>query len=192
MVTTAVRPGSKTLDANWTLDDLLAMPEDDNLYEIIDGELYVMTTPVPVHQRLSMRLSVVFYQAGEATGLGRVYASPIRVRLSERDIVQPDLLFIERDQLAIETNDLIDGPPDIVVEIVSPSTRSKDRNDKATLYARAGVREYWQVDPRHRSVVVLTLTDGAYEPRPSDDGVARSAVLPGLVVDLAALFADLT
>ena len=139
-----------------------------------------------------MRLSVVFYQTGEATGLGRVYASPIRVRLSERDIVQPDLLYIERDRLAIVTDDLIEGPPDIVVEIFSPSTRSKDRNEKAKLYARFGVREYWQVDPRHRSVAVLILTDGAYEPRPTDDGVARSAVLPGLVVDLAALFADLS
>lgn len=192
MVTTAIRPTSKTLDALWTLDDLLAMPEDDNLYEIIDGELYVMTTPVPVHQQLSMKLSVVFFQAGQATGLGRVYASPIRVRLSKRNIVQPDILFIVRDRLEIVTDDLIDGAPDVVVEIFSPSTRSKDRNEKATLYARAGVREYWQVDPRHRSVVVLILRDGAYEPSTTDDGFARSAVLPGLAVDVAALFADLT
>ena len=190
-MTVAIRPGAKTLDALWTWEDLWDLPEDGNIYEIIDGELYVMAPPVPVHQGLSTRLLVAFYNASEARGLGRVYASPIGVRLSERDIVQPDLLFIARDRLDIVKRDLIDGPPDIVVEIFSPSTRSKDRNEKAALYARSGVREYWQVDPRHRSVVVLVLRDGAYEPLPHEDRIARSAVLPDLKVDTVALFADL-
>jgi Uma2 family endonuclease len=112
--------------------------------------------------------------------------------LSQRDIVQPDALLIARERLGIVRQGLIEGPPDLVVKIVSPSTRPKDRIEKAELYARSGVCEYWQVDPRHRSVIVLALRDGIYVPQPVEDGVARSVELPGLTVDVTALFADLT
>jgi Uma2 family endonuclease len=145
----------------------------------------------PVHQELIVRLIGALHAIVSSRDLGRTYTSPIAVELSEHDVVQPDILFIAKDRLGIVQKDRIIGAPDFVVEIFSPSTRSKDRTEKADLYARAGVREYRQVDPRWRSVTVLVLRDGAYEPLPQEDGIARSSVLPDLAVDVAVLFADL-
>jgi Uma2 family endonuclease len=178
-------------DANLTWADLQAIPDDGNQYEVIGGELYVMTAPIPIHQELIMRLAFALHALVTARDLGRVYVSPIAVELSDHDIVQPDILFIAKDRLGIVKKDRIIGAPDLVVEAFSPSTRSKDRMEKTDLYARSGVREYWQVDPRWRSVMVLALQDGAYQPLPLDDGIARSSVLPDLAVEVAALFADL-
>jgi len=188
----AIRPSDMALDALWTWEDLWDIPEDGNLYEIIDGELYVMAPPIPVHQEILTRSFRAFDRAAEFHGAGKVYVAPIGVKLSERDIVEPDLIFIARERLSIILQKVVDGAPDIVLEIFSPSTRLKDVNSKAVLYARSGVREYWQIDPRHRSVVVLSLTNGAYVPTPIEDGVARSAVLPGVAISISGLFADLT
>lgn len=188
----SIRPGSRTLDALWTWKDLWTMPDDENVYEIIDGELYVVSPPIPVHQQVLKRVFRTFDRAAEASSAGEVYLSPIGVKLSDRDVVQPDLLFIARDRLSIVSEKTIDGPPDIVVEILSPSTRGKDLNEKAELYARSGIPEYWQVDPRRRSIVVLRLVDGAYQPEPTSDGIARSRVLPGVAIPIAPLFENLT
>jgi Uma2 family endonuclease len=190
-VATIAPPRKMPWDVDLTWADLQAMPDDGFQYEIIGGELYVMTAPIPVHQGLLTRLLVAIYNVSEARGNGRVYASPIAVELAEHDIVQPDILFIGKDRLGIVEEDRIVGAPDLVVEIFSPSTRSKDRHEKADLYARSGVREYWQVDPRWRSVMVLALQDGAYQPLPLDDGIARSRVLPNLEIDVNALFEGL-
>lgn len=188
----ALRPSDATLDALWTWEDLWDLPEDGNLYEIIDGELYVMAPPIPVHQEISFRVAVSFHGATEKGRLGKVYSAPIGVKLGDRNIVQPGIIFVARDRFSMVKKEYIDGPPDIVVEIFSPSTRLKDLNLKADLYARAGVPEYWRIDPRRRSVVVLALTDGVYVPTPTEDGIARSAVLPGVAIPIVPLFEDLT
>lgn len=186
----AISPSSKTLDALWTWQDLWTIPEDRNLYEIIEGELYDIAPPLLVHQEIVGRVHLDF--SGAAKGHGKVYVAPFGVRLGEQDIVEPDIIFVARDRFRILLTDYVDGPPDIVLEVFSPSTRSKDLNEKANLYARSGVTEYWQVDPRQRSVVVLRLSDGVYVPLPNTDDTARSAVLPGLAVHVPSLFEDLT
>jgi Uma2 family endonuclease len=188
----AARPSSATLDALWTWEDVWELPEDGNLYEIIDGELYGMTPPIPVHQEVLTRAFRAFDRAAELDNAGLVYLAPIGVKLSDRDIVEPDLIFIACSRLSIVKDRVIDGPPDIVLEVFSPSTRAKDLNEKADLYARSGIPEYWQVDPRRRSIVVLSLVDGAYRPEPSTDGIARSRVLPGVAIPIAPLFENLT
>ncbi len=114
------------------------------------------------------------------------------VRLSPHNVVEPDLLFIRQDRLGIYgSTGPVEGPPDLVVEIISPSSRIVDRTRKAALYADAGVPEYWVVDPEERQFQLLVLADGRYEALDADDGRFHSNAIPGLIVDPAALFAGL-
>lgn len=174
-----------------TYEDLIQIPEDGKRYEIIGGELVVSAAPMKKHQKLSKRLADILYER-EKAGVGEMYYAPVDVRLATNGIVQPDLLFIKQARLGIyHASGLVEGVPDLVVEILSPSTRGVDLVRKAALYAREGVPEYWVADPDAAALTVYTLRDGQYEPVPAEPGTARSGVLPGLVVDLAALFADL-
>jgi len=175
-----------------TYEDLVQIPEDGKRYEIIGGELVVTAAPVKKHQKLSYRLSRVIGDHVDERRLGELYYAPVDVRLSTNGIVQPDLLFIRRDRLDIYLpSGLVEGAPDLVVEILSPSTRGVDLVRKAALYAREGVPEYWVADPDAPALTVYALREGRYEPVPAEPGTARSLVLPDLVVDLEALFADL-
>jgi Uma2 family endonuclease len=123
--------------------------------------------------------------------LGQVLFAPVDVRFSDRDQVQPDLLFIRGERLDIYQGHTVQGAPDLVVEIVSPSDRSFDEVRKRALYEANGVPEYWIVDPKARTLRLLVLTEGRYVEAAPRDGRLRSTVLPDLVVDPAALFAGL-
>lgn len=175
-----------------TYDDLVQMPADGNRHEIIDGELFVTAAPMKKHQKLLYRLTRVVAAHVAAGRLGEVYFAPVDVRLATNGIVQPDLLFIRRDRLHIYLpSGLVEGAPDLVVEILSPTTRSVDLTRKADLYAREGVPEYWIADPDTTALTVYALRDGTYEPVATEPGTVRSLVLPELVVDLDVRFADL-
>ncbi len=175
-----------------TYDDLAQMPADGNRYEVIDGELVVTPAPVKAHQKLLYRITRLIGDYVEERQLGEVYFAPVDVRFFMTDIVQPDLLFIRRDRLGIyESGSIVEGAPDLVIEVLSPSTRMVDLVPKAALYARGGVSEYWVADPDEHSLVVYVLREGRYEPVPAEAGKVRSFALPGLVVDLGALFASL-
>ncbi|HEU5433575.1 MAG TPA: Uma2 family endonuclease, partial [Thermomicrobiales bacterium] len=170
------------------LGSVVTEREGDRL-ELIDGVLYVTPAPRPAHQ---MVLDNLYFRLGlhvRSKGLGRVLTAPLDVRLSDTDVVQPDLLFISQARLSIAGEVAIDGAPDLVVEILSHGTRERDRGAKRDLYARVGVREYWLVDPRSHTIEVLSLQGGAYVAVPPDAaGVAHSALLPGLTLDPAAVF----
>lgn len=124
--------------------------------------------------------------------LGKVYPSPTDVKLAANGGVQPDLVFVRRDRLAIVGSHFIDGAPDLLVEVFSPSTRSYDRDAKFGFYARAGVPEFWFVDPVAETLTDFALRDGTYVPLPNDGARSRSLVLAGLAIDVPALFVDLT
>lgn len=174
-----------------TYDDLSQMPDDGKRYEIIGGELFVAPSPIKKHQKLAMRLADLLYDQ-QLAGHGEAYFAPVDVRLSPHDIVQPDLLFILRDRLDIYLpNGVVEGPPDIVVEILSPSTRGIDQIRKAALYARGGVREYWIADPDAPFLTVYSLRDGVYEAVSHQDRMQPSLVLQDLAIDLDALFTGL-
>jgi Uma2 family endonuclease len=116
----------------------------------------------------------------------------VDVRLSLHNFVEPDLLFIRQDRLGTYgSTGLVEGPPDLVVEIISPLSRIEDRTRKAALYADSGVPEYWVVDLEERQFQPLVLADGRYEALDTDDGRFQSTAIPGLIVDPAALFAGL-
>ncbi len=174
-----------------TYEDLVQIPEDGKRYEVIDGELFKTAAPMKKHQKLSKRLADLLYEQ-EKAGLGEMYYAPVDVRLYTNGIVQPDLLFLRQERLGIyHPSGLVEGAPDLMVEILSPSTRGVDLVRKAALYAREGVPEYWVADPDAPALTIYALRDGRYEPVPAEPGTARSEVLPGLVVDLESLFADL-
>ncbi len=131
-----------------TWEDVERMPDDGNRYEFIGGRLYMTPAPVTRHQRVSKRLQLALVRLLEETGHGEVFYAPCLVEFpSTSDRVQPDLLFVSNERQGIITEKLMLGAPDLVVEILSPSTAHRDRGIKLDLYARCGVREYWIADP---------------------------------------------
>ena len=175
----------------WTYADIADWPEDElhRRHEIIDGELIVTPSPIPFHEGLGSELMLEFGPVVKAGNLGRIYGGNVDVVLPTGEVVIPDLCFIGKDRLDIIGPTAIEGPPDLVVAILSPATRGRDLGAKKALYARFGVREYWVVDPVARSITVFVLRDGRYEALSQEGGIARSTVLPGVAIDVAALFA---
>ncbi|MDE0198627.1 MAG: Uma2 family endonuclease [Caldilineaceae bacterium] len=130
---------------------------DDERYELLNGELILSPSPKEIHQYISSVLHILIGTFAREHNLGRVYFSPFDVVLSDTNVVQPDLLFVSNERTQIITPDNIRGAPDLVVEILSPSTAELDRTTKLELYARHGVREYWIVDPSAKTIMVLVL-----------------------------------
>lgn len=149
-----------------TYDDLVAMfPDEDNVRrEIIDGELFVTSSPTPRHQRLVWRLGLSIGTHLEAhPEQGEGFASPLDVILTPHDVVEPDVLIVLGGQVGILTDKNIQGAPGIVAEVFSPSTRRRDRTAKQRLFDRVGVLEYWMVDPDRNTIAVYRRSgDGAF------------------------------
>jgi Uma2 family endonuclease len=179
---------STTLELK-TYDDLIAMPDDGNRYELLSGEIVMSPAPKTAHQRISMRLSNILFEHVFSNDLGEVFTAPIDVRFSEYNVVQPDLVFVSNERDDIVADDCVDGPPDLVVEILSPSTRVSDLVAKSTLYAASGVAEYWIVDPDTETIAVFQLVNGQYQSRPHREGIILSSVLPGVEAKVAEVFA---
>ena len=149
----------------WTYDDYAHLPNDGWKYEVMRGELYMSPAPRPLPQRVSGNLTFEFQRFVRAGDLGQVLTAPIDVILPRNlgTPVQPDILFIRRDNLGIIGETTIDGVPDLVVEILSPSNWIDDRRTKFAVYAEAAVEEYWIVDPKAVTVEVFRLVDERYE-----------------------------
>jgi Uma2 family endonuclease len=181
-------------DRRLTYDDFLLFPEDDGLrHEIIDGVHYVTPSPSLRHQDLVGRLHLALGNHLAAhPGIGRVFLSPLDVIFTIHDIVEPDLLFVEPDQLEIMTAKNIQGAPAIVVEVVSPSTRSRDERIKRALFDRGGVREYWIVDPDRSRVTVHrregTRLDAQSALSTANHAVLTTPLIPGFSLSLSELF----
>ncbi len=176
-----------------TYDDLETMPDDGQRRELIGGDLIVNPAPRRSHQAVSMMLTWVLLQHLMPEELGFLYAHPVDVYVGPNDVVQPDLIAIRRERSHIyRPEGVVVEPPDIVVEIISPSSQRTDRVGKMALYARFGVPEYWIVDPEERVIVVNALVGDSYVTiEPEDDGTVFSRAFPGLRVDPAAVFSGL-
>jgi len=136
---------------------------DDERYELLNGELVLSLSPKEIHQSISGILHLMVGTFVRDRGLGKVYFSPFDVVLSDSDVVQPDLLFVSNERIGIVTADNVQGAPDLVVEILSPSTADRDRKIKLDLYAKHGVKEYWMVDPDARTITVLLRGESGFE-----------------------------
>ena len=175
-----------------TYEDYLNTP-DEVRYELLDGELVRHLTPPLVHQRTLADLAVPMHIFVEQHDLGDVFMRPLDVVLwedGEADVVEPDILFISAARAGIITEANVQGAPDLVVEVLSPSTESLDKGYKRELYARHGVGEYWLVDPDARTVTVLRLGDGEYDTVATyGPGQAlTSLTLEGLIIDINEVF----
>ena len=177
-----------------TFEDLAQMPDDGNRYEIIDGEPFVSPAPPRLHEKITVRLLLLIHAYLVRHRLGDdVYTAPVDVKLADDRVVQPDLIYVSSARRSIlREPGVIVGAPDLLVEILSPSNRAYDEQVKFRLYAASGVLEYWLVDQEAQTLRIYALRDGAYELVPNDGDHARSLVLPGLEIDVPALFADLT
>ena len=145
----------------FTYEDYCNMPEDER-YELIDGELIMTAAPRRVHQGTSRNISTPLHIFVKANRLGEMYYAPTDVLLSDTNVVQPDILFVSRERSHILADEGIRGAPDLVIEVLSPSTAQLDKVRKRELYARYRVPEYWQADADDRIVLVLTLEGGEY------------------------------
>jgi Uma2 family endonuclease len=173
-----------------TYEDLCRAREDGNRYELIEGELVLVAAPSPLHQRFLVWLTVRFVRLVEEAGLGEVYVAPVDVHLADGSYVQPDLLVVLADRAGIVDAALIEGEPSLLVEVVSRSSRARDRQQKASLYARVGVPEYWTVDSDDQSITVhADPRDGRYRTVRRETGIVRAETVPGLAVDLGEFFA---
>ena len=145
-----------------TYEDYLLFPDDGKRHEIIDGDHYVTPAPKTKHQKISFNLTVAIGSFVKQRGLGLILAAPSDVILSDENVVQPDLLFVSAARASIVTEDNIHGAPDLVVEIISETTRKKDEVTKRKLYERFGVQEYWVVDPELETVKIFRRTQEGY------------------------------
>jgi Uma2 family endonuclease len=175
-----------------TYEDYAALPNDGKRYEILDGELNVTAAPSRGHQRVVLKLAAALDAHVTSHGLGEVYVAPFDVILAETTIVQPDVIFVARDRLAIFSARGADGAPTLAVEVLSPSTSRVDRVTKLQLYARYGVRYYWIVDLDRYAIDVHVLTAGAYGPAGTfaGDALVDLPPFPGLRLDPASLWPE--
>jgi Uma2 family endonuclease len=179
----------------FTYEDYKSLPYvERQRYELLDGELIPMTpSPGFAHQSVSLELASRLHIFVRERGLGTVLEAPFDVVLGEKgeeQVVQPDILFVSQAQRHIIHEEEIRGAPDLVVEILSPATAEKDRIFKRRLYAKYGVQEYWIVDPKEKTIEVLTLGKQGYERAGlyRRDETLTSKLLPGLQISLTEVF----
>lgn len=177
----------------FTYEEYLTFPEDGKRHELIDGDHYVTPAPLTKHQRIVAALHRLIGPFVYERSLGTVFCAPVDVLLSHVDVVQPDFLFISTTRSSIITERNIQGAPDLVVEILSASTRSNDEGIKYILYERAQVQEYWIIDPHSDTVKVFQFHEGCYDSaRELTTQQAKSAImtplLPGLSLPLHEIF----
>ena len=179
----------QTQQAPKTWEDVLRMPDDGNRYEFIGGRLYVTPAPAIRHQRISKRLQAALMRVLEVAGYGEVFDAPCLVAIpGTGDRVQPDLLFVSDERREIIGEKQVLGAPDLVVEILSPSTAHRDRGTKLDLYARSGVRQYWIVDPVEDVVDVWRFGDKPGHERLSGELAVRLGAKTVGRIDLAQVF----
>jgi Uma2 family endonuclease len=174
----------------WTEADYFRLPETNKKIELSEGRLIITPSPTSQHQRIIFRLSNSLGNYILSHNLGEVIISPMDTRLWEGKIRQPDIAFMSNDHLDRITEQLW-GVPDLVVEILSEGTAKIDKEDKYLEYQRAGVQEYWIVDPFNQSVEVYTLKNGTYEilgiSGPGE--IAESKLLDGFKVSVDSIMA---
>lgn len=177
--------------ARWTYAEYVRLPESGGTrYEVIGDELAVTPSPSSRHQRIVSDLVMRMRSFADEHGLGEVFVGPLDVLFGEGDYVQPDLLFVRAERLDLVSERGVEGPPDLVVEIASPSTAARDRGVKLARYRHFGVPEYWIVDPEAQTIEVWRTDAEAGERYEAGDRLEWRPMPggPALVLELAEVF----
>lgn len=179
-------PDRRSEPRRWTFAEMAAeLPESNLPTELWDGELVMSPAPSFFHQEIVVRFYKRLDAWVEQHRLGKTALAPLDMVLAPRRSVQPDVIFIAKERLDI-IGECVEGAADLVVEVLSPGTRRRDRFDKRDLYEQHGVKEYWLIDPEARTVEVLFLERGEYQlvGRWQPDGQAGSRLLKGFKVSV--------
>jgi Uma2 family endonuclease len=168
----------------WDYASYAAIPSDGKRHEILEAEHFVNPAPSIYHQQVSRRLQFDLYQQIELTGLGVVIDAPVDVQLADSTIVQPDLVIVAHSNMHIITPIKIKGIPDLIVEILSPSSLDYDMVKKRAIYERYGVPRYWIVDPDEHLIHDLKLHDRSYKATIETSRISLS-LFPSVSVDLS-------
>lgn len=174
-----------------TYEEYRLFPDDGRRHELIGGEHHVTPSPTSTHQRFLRKLARILDEFVTANVLGEVFFAPLDVVLSHGDVVQPDLIFISHARMARLTRENVRGAPDLVVEVVSETSRQTDRKLKRALYEKYDVVEYWVADPELRILEVFRRDEAnrlAKVAEFEDAGTLATPLLPGLEIDLEALW----
>ena len=176
-----------------TYDDFVLFPDDGKRHELIDGEHYVTPSPNQKHQKVLLNLSLLVGNWLEQRPTGQLFLAPFDVVFSRFDVVGPDLLYMSNERAAaVLTEANVQGAPELVIEIGSPSTRQRDETVKRRLYERAGVSEYWFVDPEIDVVRVYRRNAQSFarpiEPTAEASDTLTTPLLPGLSLPLSRVF----
>ena len=174
-----------------TVQELFEMElEEGYFYELINGNIVKKQAPSPAHQNASMEISTIMNNFIKEKQLGKLFAAPIDVFFDNYNNTQPDILFVKKERDFLITKNGIEGAPDLIVEILSPSTFKVDRTDKFDLHLFFGVPEYWIVDPKNQSIEVYILEDNRYKMASFaiENGLVESKILTGLTVEVSSIF----
>ena len=174
-----------------TVKDYESLPEGSP-YQLIDGEFVMSPAPKFDHQRVLKRLFLKFFEVVEQKGRGEVIFSPIDVYLDEENAFQPDLVVILKNSKDKISQRGVEGAPDMVVEVLSPSTAYYDLKKKKDVYEKKGVQEYWVVDPEMGEIEVYTNEGGSFRllQKAKREGKVRSSLIKGLEIDAKELFEE--
>jgi Uma2 family endonuclease len=181
MATSSVQPPK-------TYEDYLNTPDDGQRYELIDGEIVVRAAPTINHQRLVGRLVRLLGEIADSIEGDEAFLGPVAVSLDPANTLEPDVVYRKRESASVVEARRIRGVPELVIEVISPGSTSRDQVRKRAVYEAAGVPEYWIVDPSRKTVLALRLRDGRYHEMTPDGSRFASAILPAFTVDLTTLF----
>ena len=172
-----------------TVEDYRATPEGSR-YQLIEGDLIMAPAPNMFHQSIAWNLSQLLGGYLATRPVGRAFFAPCDVYLSEHDVVQPDVLFVANANLGILQDDGVHGAPDLVIEVLSPATAQLDKKSKRRIYARAGVKELWLVDPLLLQIQLYDFARDRAKPVRliEEDESFTTALLPGLTISVAEIF----
>jgi Uma2 family endonuclease len=170
-----------------TAAQYLQMEETTRPVELLEGELIMSPPPIPLHQRL---IGLLYLLLVNLIPDGEVFFSPIGVYLDEDNIPEPDIVWVAAESRCKIGEKLLEGPPDLIVEVLSPGTAKRDRETKYQLYQRFGVREYWVVDPVGATLEVYGLAEGRYQRQGAyEEGDSFDSAALGKTVTLKGVFA---
>lgn len=174
-----------------TAEEFLQLPEGPPYCELIHGELIMAPSPDVYHQGVSGNVSLILREYLKKNPIGKIFFAPLDVKLDDSTVLQPDLMFISEHRKAILRQTHISGAPDLVVEILSPRTQSRDLGVKREIYARAGALEYWTIHPREQTISIFHLQAEPSRPRftkPRGEDFT-SPLFPHLIIHTEEIFA---